>query len=76
MVVITRQDAPPTGHRALSIWRAKPAIILGLYVLLLLAGAASGPLGHAAGMAPRAGVMLLASWLVTFWLIWREAAPL
>jgi hypothetical protein len=70
--VMTRHDAPRTEHRALAIWRAKPAIILGLYVLLLLAGASSGPLGHAAGIAPgHIGDSLLVSWVVTLLLVWR-----
>ena len=38
---MTRPDASRMRHRALAIWHAKPTVIVGLYVLLLLAGSAS-----------------------------------
>jgi len=67
-----RPCCPRIRRGALAIWHTKPAVNLCCYVFLLLAGSASGPLGHAAGIAPgHIGVTLLASWVVTLWLVWR-----
>jgi hypothetical protein len=68
---MARPYFPRMRHRALAIWRAQPVTVTWLYVLLLLAGSASGSLGHAAGVAPHPGAGVDASWLVTLWLVWR-----